>query len=170
MYVFIRLIKILFLSFLGKKQKFDEVGKITLMCWPNDLDTNFHMNNGRYMTLLDLARADFMIRTDMFKIVLKHKWMPVLASAKVEYKKPVHLWENFDIHTKLLGHDEKRFYIEHMMFNKKGNLLFKATVKAAFVKNRKSVPVKEVFDAAGVDYVLHDLPKSVQLWLDSERV
>ena len=111
-----------------------------------------------------------MIRTDMFKMALKHKWMPVLASAKVEYKKPVHLWENFDIHTKLLGYDEKRFYIEHMMFNKKGDLLFKATVKAAFVKNRKSVPVKEVFDAVGVSNIPNQLPESVKLWLESEKL
>ena len=28
--------------------------------WPNDLDTNAHMNNGRYLTLMDLGRFDLM--------------------------------------------------------------------------------------------------------------
>jgi acyl-ACP thioesterase len=29
--------------------------ELKLRVWPNDLDVNGHMNNGRYMTITDLA-------------------------------------------------------------------------------------------------------------------
>ena len=31
--------------------------------WPTDLDVSLHMNNGRYLTLMDLGRLDLMLRT-----------------------------------------------------------------------------------------------------------
>ena len=149
---------------------FDEVSKVSFMCWPNDLDTNLHMNNGRYLTLLDLVRADLMIRTGLFKKLIKYKWMPVLVSAKIEFRKSIHLWEKFDIQTQLIGYDEKRFYIEQFIYNKKKELIFKAVVKAAFVKKKKSVSVKEIFETLGEDKVFKKLPEHIQLWQASEKM
>ena len=33
---------------------------------PNDLDLHRHMNNGRYLSIMDLGRADLMLRTGIF--------------------------------------------------------------------------------------------------------
>lgn len=164
-----RLIKTLICGYFGKKLSVSEASHTSYMCWPNDLDTNLHMNNGRYLTLLDLGRTDFLIRTGLAKQVLKHKWMPVLASAKIEFKKPIHLWEKFDITTEFIGCDEKRFYIQQIMHNQKKEVLFKAVVKAAFVKKRKSVPVQQVFESLGHTKISDTLPNHVKLWLDSEK-
>ena len=41
--------------------------------WPNDLDTNAHMNNGRYLTLMDLGRFDLMTQCGLVGTVLKKK-------------------------------------------------------------------------------------------------
>ena len=30
--------------------------RISLRVWPNDLDVNFHVNNGRYLALADIGR------------------------------------------------------------------------------------------------------------------
>ena len=38
--------------------------------WPTDLDVNFHMNNGRYLTIMDLGRVDLMLRTGLGKMAL----------------------------------------------------------------------------------------------------
>ncbi|MBJ7417049.1 MAG: thioesterase family protein, partial [Niveispirillum sp.] len=38
--------------------------------WLNDIDTNLHMNNGRYFTIADLGRVDLMIRTGMLKMLM----------------------------------------------------------------------------------------------------
>ena len=40
--------------------------------WPHDLDTSLHMNNGRYWTLMDLGRADLMIRSGLWPSILRN--------------------------------------------------------------------------------------------------
>ncbi|GAC28971.1 acyl-CoA thioesterase [Brumicola pallidula] len=46
---------------------------------PNDLDVNMHVNNGRYLTLCDLTRVDFFVRSGIAGLMLKHKWSPIIA-------------------------------------------------------------------------------------------
>ena len=35
------------------------------LVWPNDLDVNVHMNNGRFLSIMDLGRFDLSFRTDL---------------------------------------------------------------------------------------------------------
>ena len=44
--------------------------EITTRVWFNDLDINFHMNNGRYMTICDLTRVDLFVRSGLGKLML----------------------------------------------------------------------------------------------------
>ena len=39
-----------------------EISKLTFRVWPTDLDLSLHMNNGRYLTIMDIGRLDFMVR------------------------------------------------------------------------------------------------------------
>ena len=80
---------------------------------PNDLDINFHMNNGRYLTLCDLSRIDMFIRTGLMKSIIKRKWMPLIAHHTMTYKKPLGLFERFDLLLELTHWDEKYFYMNH---------------------------------------------------------
>ena len=43
---------------------------LVLRVLPNDLDINFHVNNGRFLTLCDLNRMDLFIRTGLLKVGL----------------------------------------------------------------------------------------------------
>lgn len=45
----------------------DSISRIRGCVLPNDLDLNFHMNNGRYLTVLDLGRIDFLLRIGLAK-------------------------------------------------------------------------------------------------------
>lgn len=60
---------------------------LSLRVFPNDLDINFHMNNGRYLTICDLTRIDMFIRTGLAKTMLKEKWIPVIAEHTMKYKR-----------------------------------------------------------------------------------
>lgn len=40
----------------------------------NDIDNFFEMNNGRILTLFDLGRNDFAIRTGLGKKLLQQRW------------------------------------------------------------------------------------------------
>jgi len=36
----------------------DDVSRVHARVWPTDLDLSLHVNNGRYLTLMDLGRSD----------------------------------------------------------------------------------------------------------------
>ncbi|MCW9001246.1 MAG: acyl-CoA thioesterase, partial [Rhodospirillales bacterium] len=63
--------------------------------WPNDLDVNMHMNNGRYLTLMDLGRLDLIIRSGFLKVLMERKWAPVAGSAAIRFKRPLHPFERY---------------------------------------------------------------------------
>ena len=56
--------------------------------WPHDVDTSLHMNNGRYWTLMDLGRTDLMIRSGLWRPVLKERWTPVVSAAATRTAMP----------------------------------------------------------------------------------
>ncbi len=87
--------------------------RLTLRVLPNDLDINFHMNNGRYLTLCDLSRIDMFIRTGLMRSIIKRKWMPLIAHHTMTYKKPLGLFERFDLLLELTHWDDKYFYMNH---------------------------------------------------------
>ncbi len=87
--------------------------RLTLHVLPNDLDVNFHMNNGRYLTLCDLSRIDMFIRTGLMKSIIRRKWMPLIAHHTMAYKKPLGPFERFELLLELTHWDEKYFYMNH---------------------------------------------------------
>ena len=109
-----RMVYISFLSVFRERLPIEKAqSRLTLRVLPNDLDINFHMNNGRYLTLCDLGRVDMFIRTGLMKSILKRKWMPVIAEHTMTYKKPLGLFRRFDLLLELTHWDEKYFYMTH---------------------------------------------------------
>lgn len=89
------------------------LSRLTLRVLPNDLDLNFHMNNGRYLTICDLSRMDLFIRTGLLKTMLRRKWMPVIAEHTMAYKKPLGLFNRYDVTLEVTHWDEKYFHMKH---------------------------------------------------------
>ena len=56
------------------------VSRLTFDVWPNDLDTNLHMNNGRYLTIMDLGRLDLTLRMGLAGHARRNGWMPRYSS------------------------------------------------------------------------------------------
>ncbi len=55
--------------------------------WLNDLDINLHMNNGRYLTVVDLSLIEFFARTGFLKAAIKQKWRPMAGGAIITFRK-----------------------------------------------------------------------------------
>ncbi len=109
--------RMLFISFRAvfrERLRIDQVqSRLSLHVLPNDLDINFHMNNGRYLTLCDLSRIDMFIRTGLMRSIIRRRWMPLIAHHTMTYKKPLGLFERFDLVLELTHWDEKYFYMNH---------------------------------------------------------
>lgn len=102
--------------------------QLSLRVLPNDLDINLHMNNGRYLTICDLNRVDLFIRTGLLKAMFKRGWIPVIAEHTMTYKKPLNLFERFDVSMQVTHWDEKYFYMMHT-FRKGDRIVAEGTSK-----------------------------------------
>jgi acyl-CoA thioesterase FadM len=120
------LIRSLFCARIGPGQLVSELGFRVL---PTDVDFNFHMNNGRYLTICDLDRVDIYARSGLLKAMFKRNWLPVIAEHTMIYKKPLGLFERFKVTTKVTHWDEKYFYMNHT-FNRGERIMAEGTSKA----------------------------------------
>lgn len=168
MNLLVRLLKTLLL-FLLFPRRMDILGwsVVRFRCWPNDLDTNFHMNNGRYMTLLDLGRLDLLLRTGSAAPAFKRKWYPVLAAVQMRFRKPLNLFQKFEIHTRIVSWDGKWVYLEQKIL-RKGSLVTHAFLKGAFVGPKGTVPIAELVALLGRTEPPPPLPAEFEAWLKAE--
>lgn len=90
--------------------------RLSLRVLPNDLDFNLHMNNGRYLTLCDLSRIDLFIRSGLLRSMFRHRWLPIIAEHTMTYKKPLSLFQRFEMLLEVTHWDEKFFYMKHTFF------------------------------------------------------
>lgn len=88
--------------------------ELTLFTLPNDLDINFHVNNGRYLTLCDLNRVDFFLRTGLARVMLAQGWMPIIAEHTMTYRKPLGAFRRFKATMHMTHWDEKYFFMTHV--------------------------------------------------------
>lgn len=143
----------------------DGVSRIALRVWPNDLDFNFHMNNGRYLTIMDLGRVDMMARTGIAGTVLKRRWMPVVTGVTIRYRRSLGLFRRFHLETRLAGWDEHFLFLDQRFViadgPDAGTEAASARVRATFVDRGRTppkVPVAELFALLGLDPALPSPP------------
>ncbi len=89
------------------------VSELSLHVLPNDIDINLHMNNGRYLTICDLNRVDIFARSGLLKAMFKRNWLPVIAEHTMIYKKPLKIFQRYQVRTSVTRWDEKYFYMTH---------------------------------------------------------
>ena len=137
--------------------------RVAFRVMPNDCDINFHMNNGRYLTFMDLGRVHLMRQVRLIKTIIAEKWMPVLAAAEITFIRSLVPFQRFELVTQLMGWDEKYVYIEQK-FESHGKLYAHAFVKAVFLKAGQVVPNAEVVAKAGYSGPVPPMPEELRLW------
>jgi acyl-CoA thioesterase FadM len=145
---------------------FDE-SVVPMKVWPSDLDLNLHMNNGRYLTLMDLGRVDLMIRSGLWRVVVERGWRPVVGSATVRFRRPLGFMASFELHTRLVCWDAKWFFMEQR-FEKDGSVCGVGLVKALLRGRGRSVPPGEVLEAMGLPPQSPPMPSGISEWVEAE--
>ncbi|TQV78648.1 acyl-CoA thioesterase [Denitrobaculum tricleocarpae] len=90
-----------------------EWSRLKLRVLPTDLDINFHMNNGRYLTLIDLCRMDMFLRTGLLRLMLKYRWAPAISSLTMEFRKPLKLFQRYTLRSRIVRWDRRLVFSEH---------------------------------------------------------
>src|SRR5262245_27939437 len=118
------------LSLIGKS-KVDLLAttRVRLRVWPNDLDFNLHVNNGRYLTLANIGRAHWFGRTGALGLFRKHKAFPVIGGAIAKFRHDLKVFQTFEIHTRLIGWGSKWAFFEQR-FVRKDRVLGVVAVRA----------------------------------------
>jgi acyl-CoA thioesterase FadM len=146
------------------KQDFREVGRVTLRVMPGDLDLLGHVNNGIYLSLMDLGRMDLMIRSGKWQQLAKLGWYPVAASVTVTYRRSLRLWQKYVLETKVVGFDAKAMYIEQR-FVRENEVYVAAVMRARFLKRSGgTVSVAELGEFAAIDPATMPIPEWIASW------
>ncbi len=159
----------------GKTTDILQAFRLRMRVLPNDLDTNLHMNNGRYLTLMDLGRLNFVTRIGMMRAMAKSKCIPVLSSAKIRYRIPLYLWQEFDLETRLVCWDEKWAYIEQRFIitkgEKTGAIAAIALVKGSFysTQTKTTVPTQDLMQVIGANLQSPEFPDYILDWQKAEK-
>jgi acyl-CoA thioesterase FadM len=143
MNLYLRLLYTLLVSYVqGKGSVFDE-HTLKFRTWPHDLDLNFHMNNGRYLTLMDLGRVQFVIRAGLMRRLLDEGWMPVIGGVQMRFYRSILPLQKFELKTKVLSWDDKWVYF-NQTFHVSGELMASGTVRALVRSKEGTVPVGDL--------------------------
>lgn len=89
------------------------------MVTPHDLDYMGHMNNSRYLRECDFARFHHYMRNGFFTASRKLGAKMVVGASTIRYRRSLDFREAFFIRTKVLGWDDKAFYLEQRFVSKK---------------------------------------------------
>lgn len=131
---------------------------------PGDLDVLNHVNNGVYLSLMDLGRMDLMIRSGMWQRMRERGWYPVAASATVTYRRSLQPWQRYTLETRMIGFDEKALYVEQR-FVVEGEVFAVGHMRARFLKKTGgTVSISELAELGGIDPASLPVPQWMLDW------
>lgn len=136
---------------------------------PHDCDLNIHLNAGRFLSFMDISRVELLARMRVLRPVLKRGWRPVVGGAVIRYRKSVEPFERFSVQSRVVGWDEKWFYIEHVLNRADGSMAAIAHARTLLRKKDGTVHPRELIELMGLtDTASPPLPAFVDDWRRAE--
>jgi acyl-CoA thioesterase FadM len=117
---------------------------------PTDLDVLWHMNNGIYLSLLDLGRTDLVLRSGLAGPVRKRKWYPVVTAESIRFRRSLNLFQRFHVETRVLGWDDRSIYLDQR-FLRGAEVVASALIAGRFLGPEGSIPPRAVLALAGLE-------------------
>jgi acyl-CoA thioesterase FadM len=143
MVLFLRVVIIILKNVFRRRSGVLDESVLRLRVWPTDMDLNFHLNDGRYVSLTGLGRLDLMSRSRLLRRALRRRWYPVVGGAVIRYRREIGAFEKFTLHSRIVGWDEKWVYFEHR-FEKNGEVAAIAYARGVMRNRQGRVPTRDV--------------------------
>jgi acyl-CoA thioesterase FadM len=135
---------------------------------PNDLDINGHMNNGRYLTVVDLMLIEYFVRTGFAAVMLKRGWRPMSGGSLVTYRRALAPLQPYTLRFRLAACDTHWNYMR-FEFAAGDRVCAAGYMKGAAVAKGGLVTSAEAYGAMNLPAPPDDLPAAVRDWLAAER-
>ncbi len=110
MNLYLRLIWLLLTCRFKPPMTFTEVLERRMRVMPGDLDINGHVNNGRYLTLVDLAIIELFLRTGVLRGAIRQGWRPMLGGSMITYRRGLKPFASYTLRFQLQSWDERWNY------------------------------------------------------------
>jgi acyl-CoA thioesterase FadM len=163
MLLFFRVATIVVSSFFRRRREIFDESRMRLRVWPTDMDLNFHLNDGRYLSLGGLGRIDLMLRTGLLRRAMKRGWYPVVGSAMIRYRRELKVFARFTLRSRIAGWDEKWFYFEHR-FEMGDDLAAIAYARGVLRSREGAIPTGDVLALLGTSATSPPLPDIIERW------
>ena len=135
-----------------------------------DLDLLRHVNNGTYLTMMDIGRMDLLVRSGFWARVQQLGWYPVVAGQTITYRRSLKLGQRFDLYTRILGYHERWVYVEQT-FCRGETVYAHAIVRTRFLRSAGgTVDTEEIRAIAGEAPDDREVPAWVREWTAGSRV
>ena len=127
----------------GNTLTFKDTSEISFRCRLTDIDNFLEMNNGRVLTLFDMGRTDFAVRSGLGTQLLKQRWGLVVAGSTIQYRKRIRAFDKVTMKTRIVGFDERWIYIEQSMWVK-GKPCSSALLRTGVTEGGKEIEAARV--------------------------
>ncbi len=146
-----------------------ETIELQLRVWPSDLDVNGHMNNGRYMTITDLALIEYFTRAGFLPVALRNGWRPMLGGSMISFRRGLKPFRVYTLRFSMQCWDERWNYFS-FEFEHAGQKMASGISKGAVVGRNGIVSSIETRGAMGMDTTSPAFPLTVTAWIEADRL
>lgn len=169
MNLYFRLLRAYLNGLISGRLSHTETSESRFRVWLHDLDAFGHMNNGRYLQIMDVARTEWMTRVGVFSALRQHNWTALLGGGIVRFRYSLRAFEQYRVRTRLLHWDSRWFYLEHAFMDKDDRCVAAGVTRAGIRGSGEWVPASRMAAAVGADADRAPAPPGyLRAWLELE--
>lgn len=136
---------------------------LPLRVHPTEIDIFMHVNNGKYLSIMDLGRLDMMVRSGVWKTIRAKGWSGVVSAETISFRKSLKLGQHYSLETRISGIDDRAVYFEHRIVVD-GEIYARAFVATLLISENGTVTRDELIDVFGAPPPGMDLPAWLHDW------
>jgi acyl-CoA thioesterase FadM len=140
----------------------------TFRVLPNDIDINGHMNNGRYLTLVDLMIVEYFVRVGFAQTIIKQGWRPMSGGSIVSYRRGLKPFQAYTLRFRIDACDAQWNYMRFEFYDGQ-RVCASGYMKGAVISKSGFVSNAESYAALGQSVFAAEIPEAVLLWIKAEK-
>lgn len=142
--------------------------ELHLRVWPNDIDTNLHLNNARYLSFMDYARTHLLARTRLLEHIVRLRWIPLVGAVWMTYRRSLPLFASFTLTSRVICWDDRWFYMEQTFTGRDG-LAAVGWVKGILRDPNGNLDPQKVMERISPGIVSPPMPEAIASWNELTR-
>ncbi|MEO3386366.1 thioesterase family protein [Mesorhizobium sp. CAU 1741] len=169
MYVWLRLARMIATAKSRGRYRMGEESRLTFRCLPTDIDSNFHLNNARYMMLADVGRIDIFHRAGLIALARRNRWAPMMGGLQSVYVREIRLWTKFDVVSTIETWEDTQVIGRHRFVLEDGRTaaLVLTTAGVYDSRNRAFVKIDDIVAELGSDAQPRPPSAEERIFMDS---